>query len=77
MSHLQQQPARSNVACPFLGEPCSQGPEVAAHCQLRVAQDFDPVAKFYQQEVIHCALCGKDFRAAEIQHVATRRSQSA
>ncbi len=69
MSHLQTQIVPPSIACPFLSEPCPQGPEAGKNCQLRVAQDFDPVAKFYQQEVIHCSLCGRDFRVAEIQHV--------
>lgn len=69
MLHVQPYSAQPNVECPFLNEPCPQGPEIGKQCQLRVAQDFDPVAKFYEQEVIHCALCGKDFRAAEIQQV--------
>lgn len=58
-----------SLDCPFLQEPCPQGPEVGTRCQLRVAQDFDPVAKFYENETIHCALCERDFRMADIQRV--------
>lgn len=71
MPQQRIEPASEGLDCPFLHEPCPQGPAVGTRCQLRVAQDFDPVAKFYENEVIHCALCGKDFRAAEIQHVQT------
>ncbi|NUO79885.1 hypothetical protein HUU05_07395 [candidate division KSB1 bacterium] len=76
MPHLQAQPVYPSIACPFLKEPCPQGPEVGTNCQLRVAQDFDPVAKFYQQEVIHCRLCDRDFSVAEIQHLAPQANAS-
>lgn len=69
MSPSPQAPRSENTDCPFLQEPCPQGSQVAARCQLRVAQDFDPVAKFYENETIHCALCERDFRMADIQRV--------
>ena len=71
MAQQRVDPARESLDCPFLQEPCPQGSNIATHCQLRVAQDFDPVAKFYEHETIHCALCDKDFRVAEIQHIQT------
>lgn len=74
MSQPRVEQKSESLDCPFLREPCPQGPDVGAHCQLRVAQDFDPVAKFYEQEVIHCALCDKDFRVAEVQHIRTNVS---
>ena len=71
MSQQRVEPMNESLACLFLQELCPQGSNVAAQCQLRVAQDFDPVAKFYEHEVIHCALCERDFRMAEIQHIKT------
>lgn len=69
MSQSRMENTNESIDCPFLQEPCPQGSQVAARCQLRVAQDFDPVAKFYENETLHCALCERDFRMADIQHV--------
>lgn len=44
------------VDCPFRGQPCPRGNLQAVQCQFRVAQDFDPVGRFNDYEVISCAV---------------------
>ncbi|MDZ7289072.1 MAG: hypothetical protein ONB44_15425 [candidate division KSB1 bacterium] len=49
------------VDCPFMDRPCPQGAAQGLQCQLRVAQqDFDPMSRFHDAEVIFCALCQKE-----------------
>lgn len=42
--------------CPFRAEPCPRGNLQAMQCQFRVAQDFDPIRRFNDYEVISCAV---------------------
>jgi len=48
------------VECPFLDGPCPQGDLQGMQCQYRVVQDFDPVGRFHDFEVIYCSVCRKE-----------------
>lgn len=50
------------VDCPFMAQPCPQGDLQGMQCQFRVAQDFDPVGRFHDFEVVYCALCKNEIR---------------
>jgi hypothetical protein len=45
------------ATCPFMAEPCPQGYVQGMQCQLRVSQDFDPVGRFNDFQVVYCAVC--------------------
>ncbi len=50
------------VECPFMTEPCPQGDDSALECQHRVAQDFDPIERFNDFQVVYCAVCQQHVR---------------
>lgn len=47
----------TTATCPFMAKPCPQGYEQGMQCQLRVSQDFDPVGRFNDFQVVYCAVC--------------------
>lgn len=53
------------VECPFMAEPCPQGDDMAMECQHRVAQDFDPVERFNDFQVVYCAVCQQHVRVGD------------
>lgn len=57
-NNLQSEP----VNCPFLAQPCPQGNAQGMQCQFRVAQDFDPLHRLHDFEVIYCAVCEQQVR---------------
>lgn len=58
--------APETVQCPFMDAPCPQGATQGLQCLYRVAQDFDPMTRFHDFEVISCALCQREIRVAEL-----------
>jgi hypothetical protein len=50
------------VECPFVAEPCPRGDDAALECQHRVAQDFDPVERFNDFQIVYCAVCQQHVR---------------
>jgi hypothetical protein len=54
------------VYCPFLDEPCLRGAEQGLECQLRAAQDFDPMTRFRDFDIIYCAVCRKQIKVSEL-----------
>jgi hypothetical protein len=71
MSFPQEESLPAAGTCPFLDEPCPQGVAQGLQCQLRVAQDFDPVAHFHDFEVIYCAMCRREIRRADLVRAIT------
>jgi hypothetical protein len=66
------------VDCPYMSQPCPQGDWQGMQCQFRAAQqDFDPVARFNDFEVIYCAVCKQHVRVATILRAASGPEKAA
>jgi hypothetical protein len=54
--------AKNAGTCPFMAESCPQGDGAALECRHRVAQDFDPVERFNDFQIVYCAVCQQHVR---------------
>ena len=49
--------SKSIQMCPLFPDmPCPKGKEASQECSVRVNGNFDPVAYFRDQLILHCAL---------------------
>jgi hypothetical protein len=66
------------VECPFLDQPCVQGPVQGFHCRLRAAKpsETEPLIRFLNDAVVFCEVCQKEIVVSAIPRVTVRQAKS-
>lgn len=78
MSFSLEQFAPVSVECPFLDQPCVQGPVQGFHCRLRApkASETESLVRFLNDAVIFCTVCKKEISVSPVPRAATRPEQN-
>jgi hypothetical protein len=77
MSFFLEQFAPVGVECPFLDQPCVQGPVQGFHCRLRApkADETESLVRFLNDAVSFCTVCKKEIAVSPVPRAATRPEQ--
>jgi hypothetical protein len=77
MSFSLEQFAPVGVECPFLDQPCVQGPVQGFHCRLRApkAGETESLVRFLNDAVIFCTVCKREISVSPVPRAAMRPEQ--